>query len=90
MLSLKEGGRELTGQGKTQNSEVLMLGLHSLPDPVKKGTGLPLREGGREKGGRKKQQIPPAVDFPQVPLSLPTQELLNKFITSAREQQVLN
>ena len=45
-----------------------MLGLHSLLDPVKKGTRLPLREGGREKGGREKQQISPAVDFPQVPL----------------------
>ena len=27
-----------------------MLGLHSLLDPVKKGTRLPLREGGREGG----------------------------------------
>ena len=41
-------------EGKTQNSEVLMLGLHSLLDLVKKGTRLPLREGGRwvRGGGR--------------------------------------
>ena len=41
-----------------------MLGLHSLLDPVKKGTRLPLREG----KGREKQQIPLAVDFPLVQL----------------------
>ena len=34
---------------------------------VKKGTQEGGREGGR-KGGREKQQIPSAVDFPQVPL----------------------
>ena len=45
-----------------------MIRLHSLLSQVKKGTRLPLREGGREKGGRSKQQIPPAVDFPQVSL----------------------
>ena len=39
---------------------------------VKKGTQEGGRERGREEGGRKggreKQQIPPAVDFPHVPL----------------------
>ena len=44
---------------------------------VKKGTQEGGREGEREggkergrKGGREKQQIPPAMDFPQVPLVL--------------------
>ena len=36
-------------EGKTQNSEVLMLGLHSLLSQVKKGTRLSLSEG---EGGR--------------------------------------
>ena len=45
-----------------------MLGLHSLLDPVKKGSYQ--APTGREKGGREKQQISRAVDFPQVPLVL--------------------
>ena len=55
----KEGGRDTNSQvtlaslleGKTQNSEVLILGLHSLLNQVKKSTRL-RREGGREGKGR--------------------------------------
>ena len=39
-----------------------------ITEPSEKGY-LALAEGGRERGRREKQQIPPAVGFPQVPLA---------------------
>ena len=61
---------------------------------VIKGTQEGEREGGKEgrreggrKGGREKQQIPPAVDFPQVPLVIMimlqcTYACINLYLTS--------
>ena len=74
MLSLKEGGRK--GHQFTGHSSLSVGGKNTkqwgvdawttpIAGPSEKGYQAPT-EGGREKGGREKQQITPAVDIPQV------------------------